>query len=326
MRHLKILFIGRSKNLPSTRIRITNLLHILKKRGIKYDFIILPKSIKDRIRLFSKCKKYDIIFLQKKTLEFPEFFLLRLNSKKLIFDFDDSIFTTLDRPFNFNRKCFRKFKKVIKYSDLVIAGNDYLAKIAKKFNPNVVILPSAVPIKPIYQNHFHNKTTIIGWIGSKYNIHYLNIVKDVLVSIHNQAKFEFRVISDRPYKIDKIPCKFIEWRLETQEEEISKFDIGINPLPDDPWTRGKCAYKVLQYMSMAKPFVASAVGMNVLLSCNNTAGFVAKNSKEFKKYLLLLLKDKDLRIKMGLKGYEIAQDYSIEKIGNKLADILSANS
>lgn len=129
-----------------------------------------------------------------------------------------------------------------------------------------------------------------------------------------------RIISDRLYLVGGVNCEFHQWKLEKQEEEIAQFDIGIMPLFDTPWSRGKCSYKLLQYMAAGVPFIASAVGMNIDIAKDNAVGYIAKNSEELEDKLIHLLINEEKRISMGKIGANIvSKKYSISAVCRTLA-------
>ncbi len=325
------MFIGRSSDLASTRIRAANLIEPLARRGVHAELYILPKSLSARLKLFQKCKTYDVVILQKKLLSPILFFFLRRASRYLVYDFDDAVFfrdafgSRIDDPEWFSKSRWRRFKTTAKAVDIVLAGNNYLESYAQKYNNNVAILPSSVPLNniPTRDNFPDNPKPVVGWVGSRTTMKYIFSIESILANVASVYPFELRIISDTPCSISSLPCHHIFWNLDRQDQEIAHFDIGIMPLSDDPWAKGKCAYKLLQCMAAEVPFVASAVGMNVEVTCGNTTGFAVKSDREFVNCLVKLLRDKALRRRMGKAGRALVERfYTTEVISEKLAQLI----
>jgi glycosyltransferase involved in cell wall biosynthesis len=210
--------------------------------------------------------------------------------------------------------------------DLVIAGNSFLQREAQRYQRRVVTLPSAVPVKhvPTKDHRLNRLDLIVGWVGSAHTLPYLEGAADVLRTITREHPFKLHIVSDEALHIDGLDIENIPWSLHNQEQEIARFDIGIMPLPDNIWTRGKCAYKLLQYMASGVPFVASAVGMNVEVAADGTTGFAVRNHSDFALKLLRLLSDTELRHRLGTAGRaRVVERYSIEEVGKQLAQHLT---
>jgi len=318
-----VIFLIQHPKMPSSRVRVLNLLPYLKDLELKV--VPYPQKIWERFKLFKKLKNFDLVFLQKKMPSVFESFILRKCSKRLIFDFDDSIYVKHNGTNSFTRKA--RFESIVKRSDLVIAGNRILAEEARKYNQNVDILPSAVKVSniPLKNYAIKNERLIIGWIGTAINLPHLKIVEPVLKKLSEEFPLELRIVSSNSIEMEGINITFIPWSLETQEEEISRFDVGVMPLPDNIYTRGKCGYKALQYMACCVPPVVSDVGVNSDIVRHELDGFVAKDEKDFYHYLKLLLKDEILRKEMGLNARKRAEEnYSIEVISKRLLELLLA--
>ncbi|PIS31195.1 MAG: hypothetical protein COT43_00015 [Candidatus Marinimicrobia bacterium CG08_land_8_20_14_0_20_45_22] len=331
MSAIRVMFIGRSPNLASTRVRVANLLEPLSHRGVRAELHILPRLFCERLKLFRKSAAFDIVVLQKKLLSPLIFFFLRQASRCLVYDFDDAVFVRDAFGFDNAAKIWisksrqRRFKRTVRNVDLVLAGNAYLENIARKFNPNVAVLPSPVSLTnhPTRNDFPDNPKPVVGWIGSRTTLKYILSIESILARVAAVHPFELRIISDTPCSVATLTCHHIPWSLEQQDLEIAHFDVGLMPLSDDPWTNGKCAYKILQYMAAEVPFVASAVGMNVEVACGNTTGYAVRSDREFADSLIKLLDDKALRRQMGEAGRAfVEQHYTVEVIADKLTGLL----
>ena len=324
---IKVLFIIQDGKLPSSRIRVLNLLPEIHKYGIETDVVQYPKKYRDKVSLIMKCIHYDITYLQKKLLSPVDAFLLRKRARKLIFDFDDAIYyRQYDQKTSYSWSRYRKFKYLIKKVDIVVAGNRILADNARWFNRNVVVVPSAVETRniPLNEHKRAGSKTIIGWVGGEVNLPYLRILShSVLPRLSRKHKIDFRILSSKSIEIPSVAVTFIPWSLETQEREIALFDIGVMPLPDNNYTEGKCGYKALQYMAASVPPVCSDVGVNRDIIENGSDGFVVQSEEEFYNVLNTLIENRDLRMKMGHNARnKVEGHFSIPVIGKQLSNIL----
>ena len=327
-RRLRVLFLSAALDRASTRVRVVNLMPELEKENFRADHAALPRDIWQRLSAYWKCTGYDVVVLQKQLLSRLDAFLLRRFARRLVFDFDDSIFARAvgDGASTASATRRRRFANTVRKCDLVIAGNTFLQREARRYLDKVVTLPSAVPVDnvPSKDHRIDRLELVMGWVGSAQTLPFLEGASDLLRSVACQHSFKLHVVSDGAVHIKGVDTINIPWSLHTQEQEIARFDIGISPLPDNVWTRGKCAYKLLQYMAGGVPFVASAVGMNVEVAANGTTGFAVGTDAEFALKLLKLLGDRELRHRLGTAGRaHVAERYSIEVLGRQLAQRLT---
>lgn len=322
----KILFIIPEQYRPSSRIRVYNLLDGLKRYGFDSEVARFPGGLLNKIRLFRQCKDYDAVYLQKRLLKPRDVFLLRRSAAYLIFDFDDAIYcdpeaAEIDETSNLHRK----FKSIVSRADLIVAGNNILKKAASEFNQHVEIVPSAVFATDVPQKSYlsQNKKVIIGWVGSSINLQHLELLSPVLKKLSEKHAIQLRIICDKSLDMDGVDVKFVPWSIETQDKEIASFDIGIMPLDNSLFTRGKCGYKALQYMAAAVPAVVSDVGVNSDIVQHGKLGCVAKNIEDFYQALDHLIVSPEERMKKGKASrLEVEEKYSIEAIGHLLATVL----
>ncbi len=323
---IKVLFIIQDEKLPSSRIRILNLLPELGKKGIFTDVIKYPKSSIEKIRLIKRCHQFDITYLQKKLLSPIDAALLRKYAKKLIFDFDDAIYYRHnDEETLVSRSRYLKFKYLVRKVDLVVAGNRILADYASRFNRNVVVMPSSVETRNIPLKDYQNQgdKTIIGWVGGEVNLPHVGLLSPVLPKLSLDHSIQLRILSSKAIDVPSIEVQFIPWRIETQEREIALFDIGVMPLPNNKYTEGKCGYKALQYMAASVPPVCSDVGINRDIVEDGTEGFVVSSIDMFYSAIKTLIEDRTLRQNMGTKAHQKVEDhFSVQVIGKRLADFL----
>ncbi len=323
---IKILFLIQDEKMPSSRVRVLNLLPELEKEGIHAHVMKYPRNIGDKIGLMRKCRQYDITFLQKK-LPMPfDVILLRKFSRKLVFDFDDAIYCRHDAQEVLESVTrYHKFNFLVKRVDLVIAGNRVLSDYSRQFNKNIVIVPSAVETRnvPMKDYSLTSEKIIIGWVGGGVNLHHLKELSSVFQRLSKEYSIELRILSNKIIDVPSVDVKFVPWGLDIQEREIALFDVGVMPLPLNRHSEGKCGYKALQYMAAAVPPVVSDVGVNSDIVGHGKEGFVAKTAEEFYEALKLLIENSSLRQEMGIKARQKVESlYSVKVVGKQLADIM----
>jgi glycosyltransferase involved in cell wall biosynthesis len=335
-----VVFLVQAQAAPSTRVRVTNLFPELQRSGkVTPQIRAIPSGFGQRLRLFRGLGGFAVVVLQKKLLAPLELAALRRHARCLIFDFDDAIYlrdlkgvvdgvTSARRWRSLSRSL--KFSWIIRHCDAVLAGNDYLAAAARRAAGRrklpVEILPSAVPVTGVPQRgEFpENAPLVVGWVGSSGNLGFVAMLGSALAAAAEKRPFVLHVLCDEMLAIPGVHCTHLPWRLDTQEREIARFDIGIMPLPDTPWTRGKCSYKLLQYMAAGVPFVASAVGMNIEAANTGPTGLLAETAPAFTDQLLRLLAGGQLRRDLGRRGRQVAEvRYSTQAVAERLAGLLA---
>lgn len=333
----------------SNRFRVEQYIPYLRSRKIEctirpfisrdfYSVLYVKGSIFKKLLYFLVCTarraldlaravRYDLVFIHRESYPLgPPVIerVLRFLNKKMIFDFDDAIFLPASSgtyEFLERFKRFGKVPEVISLCDLVIAGNRYLADFAVKYNENVSVIPTPVDTdlyKPAPKCDASGKI-VIGWIGSKTTSSFLEPMKEVFERLlDTYPSVLIRIVggdfdmSENP-RIEKI-C----WTLEDELRLLQGFDIGIMPMPDTKWTRGKCAFKTILYMSVGIPCVSSHVGMNTAVIQNGVNGFLAGSPNEWKEKLSKLIESPDLRASIGAKGRQtIIEKYSLRVNASK---------
>ena len=267
-----------------------------------------------------------MVFLQKRTPSLLYVQLLRFVAKKLVYDFDDAVYFKPNSPDATKiPHRFRLFKNIVQKADLVLAGNSFLAEEAQLYSENCRILPSAVETRNILLKNYgvRNQKFVIGWVGNESNLVCLEQLVPVFQSLAKQYEIQVRIISSKTLDIPGVETRFVPWDEETQEMEISQFDIGVMPLYDYPNSRGKCAYKALQYMAAGVPPVVSDVGINSQVVEHGVCGFVVKELQNFDVFIEKLIKNRSLIAKMGaVARLKVVERFSIERVGKDLANLL----
>jgi len=328
----KIIFLVKSAKTPSSRIRVAELLPYFAEKNIDADIEVIPDSYRERHLLFNKCVKYDLVILQKRLLGWFEFCELRKKSAALAFDFDDAVYLknkspSLDFDSYRSNTRHRRFKRIVKSSDLIIAANSVLGDFASQYVPaeRVHIVPSGINLKRVKTHDCEelSQIPVIGWVGTAVTQCYLKDLAPNLVELREKHDFILRVISNVDFTNDGLRIDNVRWNKDTEYNQISNFDVGIMPLTPDPFSNGKASYKLLQYLAAGVPSVASAVGMNVKVAANNKNALAAKDYDEFVKHIEQILTSPDLRKKLSANGRKLIEnEYSTELIGRKLASII----
>jgi glycosyltransferase involved in cell wall biosynthesis len=275
---------------------------------------------------------FDVAYIYREAALLGRSWIERLIAARIpvIFDFDDAIYLGDVSPANSAfawLKSGRKTHWLCRMSTAVVVGNFHLAEFARRYNPNVTIVPSSIDTvryRPVtVRANGGRHPLVIGWMGSSTTQRYLEDFAPVLRRIAERYPFELRVVSDRPPSLDGLPLRWRRWSAATEAAELADFDVGIMPLPDTPWTRGKCAMKALQYMGMAVPTVCSPVGVNRDLIRHGENGLLASSAEEWLDAVGDLFGDAALRLRLGEAGRRTVEgEYSAAVCASRFAAAL----
>lgn len=351
---MKVLFLPQtSQSGPASRYRIYQYLDFFKNSGIDYEvrpfvpewaygMVYARNSLLNKIPYFGLfflgrvmdlafVGNYNAVFLQREILSqaYPvlEEIIAKLNSN-LIFDFDDSIFLSppQGKSLLYRFRCQEAIPKILRMARAVIAGNNYLKEYALKYNNNVSFIPTSIDTGRYRLKDRASKAGItIGWMGSPYTIFYLDELKDIFTALAKRYKIRLSVIGIEGYSINGVEVISRKWNLEREVDDLHGFDIGVTPLIDDEWGRGKCGCKTLQYMAVGIPVVASPVGANNDIIIDGFDGYLASSREDWIEKLSLLIEDGGLRQRLGLEGRrKVEERYSVAVNAPKLLAIIRA--
>lgn len=284
---------------------------------------ILITSFYKRLKDVKKAKKHDIVFIYREAFMLGITIferILRKLSQRIIFDFDDAIWLNDTSHGNADLSWLKKPSKtatIIKLSDLIIAGNKYLADYAQSYNPRIEIMPTTINTLYHKKNvcQIQKSGICIGWTGTSTTLKHFETIIPILSKVKKKYndKIYFKIIVDFPYKVPELQTEAIQWSLDNEINDLSEFDIGIMPLPNNDWAKGKCGFKGLQYMSLEIPTIMSPVGVNTEIIIDGENGFIASTDDDWVYMLSNLIEDVELRKKMGLAGRKTVVDkYSVE--------------
>ncbi len=322
------------KRAPSQRFRVELFEPYMQEEGVEYDFApfmnehtwnVLYKQgsaaqkawgiIKGFLKRFKTvlidAPRYDYVFVHREAAPLGppifEWMLSKLLRKKMIYDFDDAIWipnTSAANKLASMVKAFWKIKYICKWSYKVIGGNEYLCNYARQYNNNVVLIPTCVDMA-----RQHNKVkehtdglVTIGWTGSHSTLFYLNDIVEVLQDIEQEHNTKFLVIANKAPDLPLKNIEFLPWNATTEIEDLIKIDIGVMPLVADEWSEGKCGFKLIQYLSLGIPAIASPVGVNKVIMEHGKNGYLCSTKEEWKTALVSLIKDTELRKAAGNAG------------------------
>ncbi len=351
----KILFVAshRPDRSPAQRFRFEQYLDFLKKSGFDYSFSWLISANDDKIfyspgNIFRKTyiffksavkrfkdilssDEYDIVFVQREAFMTGSVFFEKGFAKrktKLVFDFDDAIWhhdvSDANRKFGWLKDA-SKTGRIIAMSDLVIAGNQYLADYAAQWNSNVVIIPTTINTDE-YQSvpHIHSDNRIcIGWSGSITTIRYFDYAVPFFLELKEKYgdKIYFKVIGDGNYRNKELGIVGVPWTKVDELKELAEIDIGIMPMPDDEWSKGKCGLKGLQYMALEIATVMSPVGVNSNIIEDGVNGFLASTHQEWVDKISILVENNETRKRLAKEGrITVVRDYSVKALQNVYVD------
>lgn len=343
---------GRS---PSQRFRFEQFLPFLQENGWQCDYAymldeqddqafytpgayfqkarIVLKGFKKRLADLQSADEYDVIFIQRESFVSGSTYFERMFARskaKIIFDFDDAIWLLDVSEANRNLRWLKdpsKTRRIISLADHVIAGNRFLADYAGAFNQNVSIIPTVIDTK-YYQSAFedHGEQVTIGWTGSQTTIKHLMLAEPIFSRLHEKYgdRIRFAAITERPIEMNGTPVDQIPWEKSKEVSSLDQIDIGIMPLPDEDWSRGKCGFKGIQYMSLNKPAVMSPVGVNPEIVSDGKDGFLPNTEDEWVERLSELIESKSLREAMGAAARQtIINRYSVDAVKQNLLDLLN---
>jgi len=325
---MKVLFLIQGFSVAASRYRVLQYIPYLESKGVETKVSLYPRTLKENFRFFNDLSQYDIVFLQRKRFNQPRLGLLRRRAKRILYDFDDSVMYRNSKakdPLSSTRR--RRFAQMVKNSDFIIAGNEFLKSQVLPFNQNVEVIPTA-----IQQERYELRTysaqqerVTLGWIGDHGSIHYLEKMRPIFNRIGERyPHVELKIVCDTFFDCDRMKVIKKNWSSEEEVADLQGFDIGLMPLVDDPWSWGKCGLKIIQYQGVGVPVVCTPVGINKDLVEDGTNGFWAMTPEEWEEKLCLLIENPGLREQMGREGKKrVLRNYTDEACAPRLFSILT---
>lgn len=315
---MKLLVLLTQRQPPSSRLRMTACFDEFRKHSIEATGLPIPSGVIGRLGLLREAARHDVVLIQKKT-SFRGFELkaLRWANPRLLFDMDDAVmFHELEHHQPLTGKNMIKFLRTIDHCAGVVAGNSFLAGFAEANCSRVIVLPTPVDIARCLpkDNMALTDTVTVGWLGVSGNLHYLETLAPVFRHLAQEfPQFRLKIVSNAFIDMEGVPIIKERWSLEGEAASLASFDIGLMPLNDTLWARGKCGYKILQYFGAEVPAVASPVGINSEFVQHGHNGLLATDAGEWLVALRSLLADATLRRQMGAHGRKLLEEkYSLQ--------------
>lgn len=269
--------------------------------------------------LFS-VRSFDVVVIEKELFPYSPLIAERMLSKfgvPYIVDYDDAIFHNYDQSDNvfIERILGDKIDAVMRNAATVVTGNEYLAERAQDAGASSIeIIPTVIDLER-YPDEIPRQTgdsLTIGWIGSPSTVGYLEDVTPALRKVCTEYSAQLKLIGSGDIQLEGVDFEVQEWSEETEIQHLRDIDVGIMPLEDNPWERGKCGFKLIQYMGCWKPVVASPVGVNDSIVENGVNGYLADDHEAWIDALHKLLDDEDARTEMGRRGRQrVEQEYCL---------------
>lgn len=341
---------------PSQRFRYEQYLGFLESEGIDFEFssFLTQKSwdtfykkgyfLKKFVSLFVgwikrygllfKARKFDTVFIHRemKPFGFPffEWLFLGLYGKKSIYDFDDAIwlpnFSHSNRRFAFLKR-YGNVKFICKRVNKVSVGNPFLKEYAQKFNANVYVIPTTIDMLG-YHNRVHtferHDKIKLGWTGSHSTVSYLEQLEPVFIELSKRIDFELIVISDKKPNLKIQELRYFEWNKSTEISDLDRMDIGLMPIGNSDWDKGKCGFKALQYMSLGIPALVSPYGVNKHIVEDGATGFHCKSETDWINNILYLAENLTQLEEMGKRArLFIENNYSVRANKDKYLHLFS---
>ncbi len=284
-----------------------------------------------RVAMLFSLPKYQLVFIQREVAHIGppvfEWMIKFIFRKKIIYDFDDAIWFLNYSEKNKIAKYFKapwKVKYICKWSDAIMVGNSYLANYARQFNDNVHIIPTTIDTSYHYPKEIKRSDKLtIGWTGTLTTLKQIELILPVLRKLEQKYDFRFLVISNLNPEFDLKSFEYQAWQKETEIEDLQKMDIGVMPLFDNEWEKGKCGFKGLQYMALEVSTIMSPVGVNSEIIQDGANGFLAASDKEWEEKLSQLIENEALRKQFGKEGRKtIEERYSVNANKNKYLEII----
>ena len=314
---MRLLILSHPPDTPSTRHRVLPFLPLVQRDGIQADRFDIPAGLSGRWKILRRVEEYDVVLYQKRLLPAWQFRALRKRAKALVYDFDD--------PMVYNRKGGEvalsntrvgRFRAVVSAADAVVchAGSESLAR--EYGATNVHVVPTSVDLaRWSPKDSWASPRLTLGWLGSAGNLPNLKEIAPAL------AGHKLRIVADQTVDLPGVEVEFVKWDAATEAAQVRTFDVALAPLPDDPWSRTKMPYKILNYFAAAAPVIATNLGGVAGVIRDGENGLLAGDWKA----CLEKLRDPALREKLGRAGRATVEtSFTVDAAYAKLKSVLES--
>ncbi|HNQ56551.1 MAG: glycosyltransferase family 4 protein [Burkholderiales bacterium] len=321
----RLLFVSKGEASSSTRYRALQFFPLWRAAGFEPAHVTASGGLRATLDMLRQARRADVVIVLRKTFPAILLWLLRRAARRLVFDFDDAIFCNTDgTP---SRTRMARFAAMARACDHVLAGNAFLAGNAAAFNPAVTLVPTCLDaaryrveaVKPA-------ETLDLVWIGSRSTRKYLAEAMPWLAAAAQRLpQLRLKIVADFDLPDCGVRTLPVAWRAESEAQELAASHIGIAPMRDDDWSRGKCALKVLQCMAAGLPVVSSKAGANAEVIEDGVHGFLAATPEEWAERIAQLAGDAELRRQMGEAGRRrVEADFSVEAVFDRLRTAIAS--
>jgi glycosyltransferase involved in cell wall biosynthesis len=320
---MNLLAVSNNPGRGSFRDRIGNYLDLMTSRGIVSTIEVPSKSPVRRARQYKQIDRYDVVLLHKKCLTGFEAMFFKPRKARVIFNYDDAVmFNQEGIP---TRTHVHRFRRSLARADVVLVGSSYLAQQAAPYHDKIRILPLGLNTAQYRNSDSRRKDGKVRlvWVGRPVTLGYLKPLKPIIQELAARyPNLVLRLVCEEFIDIEGVSIEKIRWTPEIRYRALAEADIGLAPLPDNPFTRGKCTFKVLEYSASELPVIASPIGTNVDHVKDGVTGYLATTPSQWLEKLSTLLDAPTQRHAMGTRGREYARDFDCSVIGEKLCDLI----
>ncbi len=327
----RVLVITNNLQQASYRVRIDALVAPMRERGFDWHVEVRPRSLLARRALLRTAGDYDAVLLQRKLLDPSDARLLHRHARRLFFDVDDAVMLHAYEVGLVSRwRTLRRFRATAHAADHVVAGNTYLADLFRAQGAEASVIPTVVdPSRYAIKTHALSPEMQLVWIGSGSTIPYLREILPALRSAATTTRgLKLLTIADETVEsTTALPVEHITWSTETEAAALLRGDVGIAPTPRNPWTLGKCGFKIIQCMAAGLPVIASPVGANAEIVVDGETGFHAETPLQWTGAIERLTRDVALRARMGaVSRSRVEQHYSIARAADAWVELMGVPS
>ena len=323
---VRILITTSDPDSASYRLRIKRYVPALEGAGHECVEQVLPGGELGRLRFFRSLKGYDLLIWHKRIANPLVAAMLKRYAPPVVYDFDDAIMYDPNEPERVDSKRLKGFERIARAADRIIAGNSYLADHAREYCDKVTVLPTAVEVDkymPGSGKAEDGKVRLV-WVGSSSTLPFLVQKREVFEELgRRHDNVVLRIIADCFFELDNMAVEKVQWTEAGQYEAICGGDIGLAPTPDDRFTRGKCGFKILQYMAAGLPVVADGVGLNADIVDDGVTGFMPGDDSGWLEKISELVDNSAKREVMGRASREKVEGvYDVGIVGRRILGIV----
>ena len=324
---MKVAFLIHSLEVNSCRYRVLQYLPYLKEQGVDVSIHFFQRKWKGKIKFYSTLNHYDILYIHRKLFPPIEFWTIRKKVPKIIYDFDDAVMYRSSGALSpYSRSRRMKFAYMMRRVDGVVSGNRFLESEVLPYNNSVEVIPTSIDLSRYHlkECYFKGNPVTLGWLGSGSTVKYIRSLLPTLERVSlKYPHIQLKIVCDEFPESSRVPLVKKKWSADEEEADLKSFDIGLMPLTNDLWSKGKCGLKILQYFSVGVPAVCTPIGVNRDIVEDGVNGFWAENEDQWEDRLLEMIQEKGSWKEMGLKGRErVERGYSLTVNAPRLLNVL----